>query len=77
MQLTQAILDTLRANTASTQQLLAEVEPTPDPNPLQAQLNAALAQVQALTEANDTLQSIIDAGLAAAQATVNALNGTP
>lgn len=68
MQLTQAVLDTLRANNASTQELLADVEPTPDTNPLQAQLDEALGQVQALTEANSTLQAIIDESRTLAQA---------
>lgn len=73
MQLDQATLDILRANTASSQQLLATIEPTPDPNPLQAQLDAALEREQALIEANATLQGIIDAARVHAQAVVTAL----
>lgn len=55
-----ADLDALRVK-------LVAIEPTPEPNPLQAQLDAALAEVS-------RLQGIVDAGQLAAQATVDALS---
>jgi hypothetical protein len=74
MQLTQEILDTLRANSATQQQLLSEIEPTPDPNPLQAPLDAALAQIQLLAAQNAAFVAKIESARLAAQGTLDALN---